>query len=199
MGRPTLSTLSLFAAVFVAQTLTDIFGIGLGLFALALPLAERPWTIVTSVYAHGSLAHLFANAFALVVVGPLVARVTTPIRFHAFFVATGAIAGIAQVLLTFTLGPTVVLGASGAIFAFLGYVLVGNRASERVLAWLPIGRRGRVILFIAVAALLTAATAAPGVALVAHFVGFCLGAVAGRARILHTPRSDTVRRRLDQP
>lgn len=194
MARPTLSTLSFLAAVFVAQTLADVFGIGVGLFALALPLSDRPWTIVTSVYAHGSLAHLFANAFALLVVGPLIARVTTPVRFHAFFVTTGAIAGIAQVLLTFPLGPTVVLGASGAIFAFFGYVLVGNRASERVLARLPIGRRGRVIIFVAIAVLLTAATAAPGVALVAHFVGFALGAAAGRGRLLHARKNDRPRR-----
>ena len=195
MARPTLSTLSLFAAVFAVQSLIDVLGTELGLFVLALPLAERPWTIVTSVYAHGSLVHLFANALALIVVGPLIARVTTPIRFHVFFVVTGAIAGTAQVLLTTLFGPTAVLGASGAIFACLGYVLVGNGASQRVLAWLPIGRRGRVVLFVLVAALLTAAAAAPGVALVAHFVGFCLGAVAGQGRILHTTRTDGVRRR----
>jgi len=195
MARPTLSTLSLFAAVFVVQTLAGVLGIGPGLFALALPLAERPWTIVTSVYAHASLTHLLSNALALLVVGPLIARVTTPARFHAFFVGTGSITAVAQIFLTTSLGSTSVLGASGAIFALLGYALVGNRASERVLAWLPIGRRGRVLLFAAIAALFTAATAAPGVALVAHFVGFCLGAVAGRGRILHAPRSDGIKGR----
>lgn len=195
MGRPTLSTLSLFAAVFAAQTLAGLLGIAPGLFALALPLAERPWTIVTSVYAHGSPTHLLSNAFALLVVGPLIARVTTPVRFHAFFLATGSVAGIAQVLLAIPFGSTAVFGASGAIFALLGYALVGNRASERALAGLPIGRRGRLFLFVAVAALLTAATAAPGVALVAHFVGFCLGVVAGRGRILHASKSDGDRRR----
>jgi membrane associated rhomboid family serine protease len=195
MGRPTLSTLSLFAAVFAAQTLSSLLGITPELFALALPLSERPWTIVTSVYAHGGLMHLFSNAFALLVVGPLIARVTTPVRFHTFFVATGSIAGISQVLLTIPFGPTAVLGASGAIFALLGYALVGNRASEHALAWLPIGRRGRILAFVALAALLTAATAAPGVALVAHFVGFVLGAAAGRGRILHKPKSDGTPRR----
>ncbi|WP_256028219.1 rhomboid family intramembrane serine protease [Natronomonas aquatica] len=193
MARPTLRTLALFAAVFAVQTLGGVVGIGTGLFALALPLGDRPWTIVTSVYAHGGFTHLLANAVALAVVGPLVARVTTPIRFHAFFLGTGAIAAIAQIFLTVPLGPTAVLGASGAIFALLGYTLVGNRASEAVLAWLPIGRRGRLTLFAVVAAVLTLATAAPGVALVAHFVGFSLGAVAGRGRILHTSREATPR------
>jgi membrane associated rhomboid family serine protease len=190
MGRPTFRTLALFAVVFAVQTLLDTLGVGAGLFVLAAPIGERPWTVVTSVYAHGGLGHLLANAVALVIVGPLVARVTTPIRFHAFFVGAGATAGIAQVLLTVPFGPTAVLGASGAIFALLGYSLVGNRASAAVLAWLPLGRRGRLALFALLAALLTLATAAPGVALVAHFVGFSLGAVAGRARILHVSRED---------
>lgn len=192
MGRPTLSTLALFAAVFAIQALAGAVGIGAGVFALALPLADRPWTLLTSVYAHGSLTHLLANALALAVLGPLVAHVTTPFRFHVFFVFTGALAGIAQVVLTLPFGVTAVLGASGAIFALLGYLLVGNRASERMLSWLPLGRRGRVVLFASIAALLTVATAAPGVALVAHFAGFCLGAVAGRGRLLHVGERNTV-------
>lgn len=195
MGRPTLTTLALFTAVFAIQALSTAVGIGAGAFALAVPLGDRPWTIVTSVYAHGSLTHLLANAFALAVLGPLVARVTTPARFHAFFVGTGALAGITQVLLTSLFGGAAVLGASGAIFALLGYLLVGNRASEAVLSWLPLERRGRLLLFAVIAALLTTATAAPGVALVAHFAGFCLGAVSGRGRLLHAPRRDAARRR----
>lgn len=193
MGRPTLTTLALFAAVFAAQAIGSAVGIGAGAFALAAPLEDRPWTILTSVYAHGGLTHLLANALALGVIGPLVARVTTPIRFHSFFVATGALAGIAQVLLAGLFGGAAVLGASGAIFALLGYLIVGNRASEAILSWLPLERRGRLLLFVAIAALLTAATAAPGVALVAHFTGFCLGAVSGRGRILHAQRRDTDR------
>lgn len=195
MGRPTRSTLALFAVVFALQTLGDVVGIGAGVFALVVPLFDRPWTIVTSVYAHGSFGHLLANAFALVLVGPLVARVTTSVRFHAFFIGTGAIAGITQVLLTGLFGGAAVLGASGAIFALFGYLLVGNRASERVLSWLPLARRGQLVLFAVLAALLTIATAAPGVALVAHFVGFSLGAVAGRGRILHVASRNTDRRR----
>ena len=195
MGRPTLRTLALFVVVFVVQKLGSVIGLGVGSFALAIPLGVRPWTVVTSVYAHAGIVHLVMNALALAVLGPLVARVTTPVRFHGFFAATGSIAGIAQVVLTAPFGGTAVLGASGAIFGLLGYLLVGNRASERVLSWLPIGRRGRLGLFVAVAVLLTIATAAPGVALAAHLIGFCLGAVAGRGRVLHASKRNVFERR----
>ena len=189
MGRPTLTTLSLFGVVFAAQVAGAAAGAGAGLFALAVPLEHRPWTVVLSVYAHANVAHLLANSVALLVVGPLVARVTTPARFHAFFVTAGALAGVAQVVATAPFDGPPVVGASGAIFALLAYLLVGNRASEWALSWLPLGWTGRLLLFAALAAGVTLATAAPGVALVAHFTGFLVGAVAGYFRLLHKDRT----------
>lgn len=189
MGRPTLTTLLLFAAVFAVQAVGDTFGAGPKVFALATPLADRPWTVVLSVYAHASPTHLAANAVALAILGPFVGYVTTSVRFHAFFVGSGAAAGVAQILATLPNGSKPVLGASGAIFALLGYLLVGNRASERALSWVPLGWLAWLVLFVGVAAGVTLATAAPGVALVAHFTGFLLGAVAGHARLLHKNRT----------
>lgn len=188
MGRPTLATLALFALVFAAQAVGFSYSLGAETFALALPLDHRPWTIVLSVYAHANTAHLVANSIALVVLGPLVAYQSTSARFHLFFVAAGAIAGVAQVLATMPYGGHPVLGASGAIFALLGYLLVGNRASEWALSWLPLGWTGRFLLFGALAAGVTIATAAPGVALVAHFTGLLVGILAGRFRLLHKSR-----------
>lgn len=188
MGRPTLTTLALFATVFAAQVAGFSYGHDAGSFALALPLDHRPWTVVLSVYAHANPTHLVANSIALVVLGPLVAYQSSSVRFHLFFVAAGAIAGVAQVLATIPYGGRPVLGASGAIFGLLGYLLVGNRASEWALSWLPLGGLGRLLLFGVLAAAVTLATAAPGVALVAHFTGFLVGALAGRFRLLHKSR-----------
>jgi membrane associated rhomboid family serine protease len=187
--RPVFTTLVLCLGTFAAQAAGGAVGVGPGVFALSLPLDHQPWTLLTSVYAHGGPGHLLANVLALLVVGPLVASVTTTVRFHAFFLSTGSVAGIVQVVVAVPFGGAAVLGSSGAIFALLGYLLVGNRASERVLAWLPLGRRGRLAVFAVLAAILTAVTAAPGVALAAHFSGFCLGAGAGRLRVLHVAPS----------
>jgi membrane associated rhomboid family serine protease len=188
--RPTLTTLALFAVVFGLQAFGGSFGLDTSVFVLAWPLTDRPAAVVLSVYAHGGLGHLAANTLALAVVGPLVAYQTTPARFHAFFVVSGAIAGVVQVLVTLPFGPTGVLGGSGAIFALMGYLLVGNRASYAALSWLPLGTAGSLLLFAVLAAVVTLATAAPGVALVAHFTGFLVGLLAGRARLLHPPSAD---------
>ena len=62
---PTLDTLAVFAVVFLLQRLLPVAGIA-GWFVLAPPLDARPYTLVTSVYAHAGLGHLLANAVALV-------------------------------------------------------------------------------------------------------------------------------------
>lgn len=183
---PTVDLLAAFAAVFVAQRVGGAVGVGTGTFALAAPFA-RPWTLATSVYAHASVGHLLANAVALVVVGFALERFTTRARFHGFVLATGALAGLAQVLVGRLVGqPTAVLGASGAILALYGYVLAGNPLTGGVLARVDVGYRGRFLLLLLVAVAVTVATAGPGVALVAHFTGVVLGVLAGRLRVLQS-------------
>jgi membrane associated rhomboid family serine protease len=192
-GSPVFELLLMFIVVYLLQVVTAFANLVGGLFVLSPPIDQNPWTVVTSVYAHGSPGHLISNAVALILVGWPVARATTRIRFHAFFLATGAIAGVAQIVLTDLLAslPLIggsetagVLGASGAVFALLGYLLASNRLTTsvatvaRVPVWLGIA------LFVIVAGLLTFVTAAPGVALVAHFTGLFVGLVAGRLAVL---------------
>jgi len=184
---PTFETLVVFVAVFAVQQVVGFVSQALaaGLFVLAPPISVRPWTLLSSVYAHSGVGHLISNAVVLVLVGFAVERVTTRWRFHAFFAGVGMLAGVAQVAVTGILGPgTPVLGASGAVFGLAGYLLAGNAVTDAVLGRLPLGGRAKVVVLLAVAVAATLATAAPGVALVAHFTGFVLGAVAGRAKLL---------------
>jgi membrane associated rhomboid family serine protease len=189
--------LVIFVVVFLLQIVSAFANLVGGLFVLSPPLSRNPWTIVTSVYAHGSTGHLISNSIALVLVGWPVARETTRVRFHTFFLVTGAIAGISQILLTDLLvelpfvagtGTAGVLGASGAVFALLGYLLASNRLTTklatiaRVPSWLGI------VVFVVVAGLLTFVTASPGAALVAHFTGLLLGLLAGRFGVLEPDR-----------
>jgi membrane associated rhomboid family serine protease len=187
MGRarsPTAALLVVLVGVYLAQVLLSLVDVTLITFALSTPLDERPWTLVTSVYAHSSLSHLLANALALVVLGLAIERVTTPVRFHLFFLLTGMAAGVTEVLVASALGQQVaVVGASGAVFALLGYGLTGNALAGAVLSRLS--RRLRLALLAGLAIVVTLATAAPGVAVLAHFSGFVLGAAAGRERLLH--------------
>ena len=189
-GSPTIETLALVTVVFLAQSVAAAIGFGIEFFALAAPLDVRPWTMVTSVYAHGNLTHLGMNAVALLVFGLLIERVTTRPRFHAFILGTGAVAGTAEVLVGSTVGSSpLVLGISGAVFALMGYLVAGNPVTDAVVGWLQLDRRLQFLLILLLAGGLTYVTGGENVALVAHFTGFVLGLAAGRARLLHVGQS----------
>ncbi|MFC7227483.1 rhomboid family intramembrane serine protease [Salinirubellus salinus] len=186
--RPTVQTALACLGVFVVQSVLGVLGVGVGAFALSLPLWVRPWTLVLATYAHVGVAHLVANLLALVLVGLVVERGTTPLRFHAFFLLAGALAGVAELLVAALFaGGTAVVGASGAVFALLGYALAGNRAVGAVGRRVRLDRSLTLGLYVAVALVLTIATAGPGLALVAHFTGLLLGLLAGRRRLLQSP------------
>ncbi len=137
-SSPIFELLVVFAVVYVLQGIATLAGVMGGLFVLSPPVEHNPWTIVTSVYAHGGLWHLLSNSLALIVFGWPVARATTRLRFHTFFLLTGSIAGVSQIVLTafaasvpmLPVTPSLgVLGASGAVFALLGYLVASNRLS----------------------------------------------------------------------
>jgi len=182
---PTLTLVVVFVAVYCVELIVGVFGVEKSAFALKPPVVLRPWTLVTSVYAHDSVGHLLANSVGLVLVGLVLERRTSRERFHLFFLATGALAGLVQVWVTGLFGVRVaVLGASGAVFALVGYVLAGNRVSDTVLSAVPLSGRGQLAALVVVAATLTLLTAGRDVALVAHFTGLLLGLLAGRVHLL---------------
>lgn len=183
-NSPTVDLLVLFGVVFLFQQVGGIFGLGTAWFALAAPV-ERPWSLVTNVYAHANVGHLLTNAIALGIVGIALERFTTRARFHGFVLVTGMIAAMTELFVRALLGtPVAVLGASGAILALYGYVLAGNPIAGGLLSLADLSRRARIVLLTGIALVMMVVTAGPGVALVAHFTGFALGLGAGRLRLL---------------
>jgi len=185
---PTLTLVVVFVVVFLLQRTLAFLQIPLA-FALAAPVDYQPWTVVTSVYAHASVGHLVGNAVVLLLVGLYLERQTSNVRFHLFFLATGALSGLTQVWVSDLVGPAVgVLGASGGIAGLVGYLLAGNRMSDTVLDRMPLSPRAQLAVFVVVAGAVTVATGGPGVALVAHFTGLLIGLLAGRAHLLRPSR-----------
>lgn len=93
-------------------------------FALGTDSWRLPWTVLTSVFAHGGVTHLFINGMVLFFFGPALERRVGARAFLLFFLVTGIVAGIAQVMLGVGLygvaGARPVLGASGSIMGILG-------------------------------------------------------------------------------
>ncbi|MFD1511681.1 rhomboid family intramembrane serine protease [Halomarina rubra] len=200
MGRlsssPTIQTLALMSVVtllyWTLEAVVSFFALSAApLFALGPTFPATPWTLVTSVYTHAGPAHFVGNAVTLLFVGLLLERSTTTARYHTFFLVTGILAGLTQVMLS----DSSVVGASGAIFALIGYVVTANPISEVAFSRLRLTRGVQLVVFALLALLVTALTGAPGVALAAHFAGFLLGLVAGRLHVLEpsSPRSERSR------
>ena len=79
------------------------------------------WRLVTPIFLHIGLIHLFFNSYALWVVGPTVEKLYGSERFVILYLASG----VAGVLGSYFYHPDVPsAGASGAIFGFLGVLLV---------------------------------------------------------------------------
>lgn len=191
---PILELLVAFVVVSVLQVITAFAGVVGSLFVLSPPVSQNPWTIVTSIYAHSGIGHLFSNAVALVLFGWPVARATTRLRFHLFFIFSGGVAGVTQIVISDATG---VLGASGAVFALLGYLIAGNRLSSSLARVVRIPTWVTLIIFVVIAAAVTLATASPGVALIAHFAGLLVGLLAGRIGVLDV-RPDRRRTELNE-
>jgi membrane associated rhomboid family serine protease len=189
--RPVVETLAAMVAASIAYWLVGLLAGPLArlLFVLSGAVLVTPWTLVTSVYAHTGIGHLLSNALVILVAGIPVAATTTRVRFHAFVLATGALAGLSQVVLAglgVPLGVGVV-GISGAAFALVGYVLAANPAADalrRVADRLDVSPRVVVGGMGLLALVVTLALSPPGSAVIAHLAGLILGAGAGRVRLL---------------
>lgn len=81
----------------------------------------HPWTIVTSMFSHGSPLHLLFNMYSLYVLGTML----EPALGRARFLSLYFISGLAGLVAVAWLTPgTAVLGASGAIFGLLGALFI---------------------------------------------------------------------------
>jgi membrane associated rhomboid family serine protease len=186
---PTVETTLLLVGVFLLQYPLVLVGF-VGLFALGPGVLSAPWTLLTSTYAHGSPGHLLGNLLGLVLFGGLVERVSSRVRFHAFFVLSGALSGLAEVTLgsVVALDARAVVGASGAVFALMGYAITGNGLADRLLRAVDrlTATRGTVtVVLVGLAVLFAVATSGPRTAVVGHAAGLSIGLLAGRRRLLH--------------
>src|SRR3989338_7597220 len=99
------------ALIFVAQNMIDITGS----MQLTKDVLSTPWTLITSIFIHGSMGHLLGNIFALGLFGSILERIHGTKKFLLVFFASGIVSGIAS-----SFFYDAALGASGSIFGVLG-------------------------------------------------------------------------------
>ncbi len=130
-------------AVFVLQItvpMTTVF-----LAFIPAYILERPWTILTYMFAHsvGSFSHILFNMLGLLIFGPRVEARLGSGHFLRLYLA----AGITGALLSVFTPYAAIIGASGAVFGVqLAFARFWPR--EKLLIWgvLPVEARTLVIV-----------------------------------------------------
>ncbi len=149
--------------------------------------AGRAYTLLTSMFLHGGVAHILGNMWFLWVFGDNVEDRLGGGRFLLFYLIGGVVAALSQgLLLPHAAAP--MIGASGAISAVLGgYIVLFPRAPVLTMvllviypvffylpAWFYLG-------YWAFLQFVEALMGVPGIAFWAHLGGFAFGALTVRS------------------
>ena len=126
--------------------------------------------LVTSMFLHAGIMHLFLNLYGLLLVGMLLEHVIGTIKFASAYTLTGIAASTVSIL---SHAQTVSCGASGAIFGMYGVLLVFSmrRIADATPPVLSLG------IFIGLNLLM--GWISPGVDNAAHVGGFLAGTLMG--------------------
>ena len=190
-GKMTYVLLGVIGAVWILQWITLFMAPALydDLFLIEGDFLLQPWTIIVSMFAHATVDgagrvvfnHIFINSLVLLFFGQTTERLIGTRRFTWLFLGAGAIAGIAQVVLTQLIfdDRSAGLGASGAIQGIMGaLVVIAPRLTVLVFFVIPAPLWALTIFYV-LFDLLGVITPGSGVGHIAHLAGLATGLAVG--------------------
>jgi len=150
----------------ILSSLTDIFILDSSL------LFTRPWTLITAIFLHSNIQHLFYNLFGLALFGTILEHIIGTKKFIKLFFIAGLIASIASL----PFYPKV-LGASGAIFGIIGTLAI---LRPKLMVWVY-GMPMPMIFALVIWGVgdLLGILAPSGTANIAHLAGMAYGIIIG--------------------
>lgn len=151
------------------------------LFALdRVKFIFMPWQLVTYMFMHGGLFHLFFNMYTLFIFGSVLERVWGTKKFLVYYFATGIGAALFHIGVQWITGDNAhTVGASGAIYGLLlGYAML-YPDSVMGLIFPPVRMKAKwfVLIFAAIELLLGLTGTQADVAHFAHLGGLLVGLV----------------------
>ncbi len=159
--------LLLFIVTLIVPTLIVFLGL------IPAGILDRPWTVITSIFLHGSIGHILANMITLYFFGRYLCALIGQKKFLTVYFIGGILGNIVYILL----GPplSIAIGASGAVFA-VGGALAVMRPKLRVFVF-PIP--APLPLWVAVIGGFLIISFFPNVAWQAHLGGLASGLTMG--------------------
>jgi rhomboid protease GluP len=153
--------------VFLLQYLSSAI-VNFGVKNNDLILAGQLWRLITPIWLHANLLHVFFNMYALFVIGPSLEQQYGHWRFLALYL----LCGFAGNTLSFLFSNYDSLGASTAIFGLIGAQAVFLLQNRRLLGQ----RANRMLINIGLVIVLNLAISfAPGIDLWGHLGGLIAG------------------------
>ena len=135
-------------------------------------LSQQPWTIISSIFVHGSVWHILFNMISLYFLGSFFIRAAGDRNFLAVFFLGGLAGNALYILLA---PPNVIgIGASGAVFALGGALAVMVPRVPVFIFFIPVP----IPLWVAIL-ILFLFSFLPRIAWQAHLGGLLLGLIAG--------------------
>ncbi len=158
---------------------------------------QRPWTLLTYMFAHGSFMHILFNMLGLFFFGPALEARWGSREFLRFYF----ICGIGGAVLSFLFVNSAIIGASAAVYGVM-LAFAMNWPDTPIYIWAIFPVPAKVLVAIMAAFSLFSAFSGPydGVAHFAHLGGFAAGFIylkwdrrsrrrtPGRLRTLVSPR-----------
>jgi membrane associated rhomboid family serine protease len=171
------------AVLWIVQIVNAADGYDLDRFGVKPREVDGLWGLVTMPFLHASYAHVLSNTIPLVLIGWVL--MLSGIRTWATVTAIVVVGGGA---LTWLVGPghTVIVGASGMVFGWLGYLLARAYFSRK-LKWIIVAVL--VLVFFGTLLFGLFPTLNTTVSWQAHVCGFAAGIGAGA--LLHPRGGET--------
>lgn len=150
---------------------------------LAILHGQKLWTIITSMFMHGSFFHLFVNMLSLFFLGSFLERLIGKKRFLLIYFISGIIASLFFIFLALAFNQdlsTFAVGSSGAIFGLGGVLAVLTPRVPVYIMFIPIAMPlwFGIILILVILWLVSAAAGLP-IGNTAHLGGLIAGVVYG--------------------
>lgn len=151
-------------------------------------ITTKPWTLITSMFLHGSFAHLLFNMYALLIFGGLIEQKIGTKRFITIYLSAGIFAGLIYSIFS----TTPALGASGAIMAILGLTIILLPHMQVLFFFIiPMSMRTAGIIFAAID-VFGLFNPTSGIAHTAHLAGLAVGLIYGYYLIKKRKKIQTI-------
>ena len=135
----------------------------------------QPWTIVTCMFLHIEFWHIFANMITLYFFGTYFSRLVGERKFLFVYFVGGILGNIFLLLLARFYPYNIALGASGAVFALAGALVVMRPKLPVIIFPIP----APIPLWVAVIGGFLILSFLPHIAWQAHLGGLVLGLITG--------------------